>query len=236
MGEPSTICGDYGYKRADGQPCGSRVLRGGIACKKHIGKNLKQAKADGALRAAIDDWGISRGDYIDPGDMMLRLIAQSARRVQRYADAIAALVQFQNDANAEAGYEDEDEPDAAFGRWVRDAHGNDPALRVLLAPDYAVTKDGERVYVGKKIAAITELESKERDRLALWCQKAIAAGLEERRVKAAEQQGLHLVAVIRILAEQLGFSADQQAQLPGALRNAVDAVFGPQNVIDGETA
>lgn len=229
MSEASTICGDYGNRRAkDGELCEAHVIRGTHACKRHIGKRLAQAKADGALRKALDEWGIDRNDYIDPADVFLRLIAQSARRVQRYADAISAATEAQGELNA-AWQNDRHAIEAAM-----EMTGHDPALAVLLAPDYAVTKDGERIYIGSKISSLTHLESQERDRLATWCSKAIAAGLEERRVKVAEQQGMHLATVIRLFTEQLGLTAAQREQIPDALRMAVMSVFGTAGVIEGD--
>lgn len=218
-------CGDFGHNNRHGQPCHAYPLAGTIFCKQHSnGKTWEQRAAEGALRVALDEWGISRADYIDPGDTLLRLIAQSARRVQRYADAIESLIIAQEEA-------DLPEPD----QHDRPAElpGIDPALKVLLAPEYSVTKEGLRVYIGKQIAAITKLEADERDRLALWCQRAIAAGLEERRVKAAEQQGIQLAAVMRAFAEQIGLSAEQYARVPSALRAAVATVFGEKTAIEG---
>lgn len=164
------------------------------------------------MQTVLDEWGISRLEYVDPGEMMLRLIAQSARRVQRYADLIGA---------AET---------AAAANGV----SGDPALSALLAPDYVVSRMGERIKVGLKLSALVELESLERDRLAIWCRQAIAAGLEERRVRAAENEGMHLAAVMRAFAARLGLTAGQRELIPSALTQAVADVFGPQ-MIEGET-
>lgn len=204
------MCGDYGHTNGRGTECRNHVVRGTTACKWHAGKALAKHMADGALRRAVDDWGISRNEYIDPGDTLLRLIAASARRAQRYADAIAHLIE-------QTG-----------------VHGVDAELKVLLAPEYAVTKEGDKVKIGLQFSALTKLESDERDRLANWCRIAIAAGLEERRVKMAEQQGAQLAAVVRQFAQRLQLTAEQSALIPEALRGAVADIFGRPQAIDGE--
>lgn len=230
MNEASNRCGDYGYRNTAGEPCRAHVIRGTHACKWHIGKSVAQAKANGALRLALDEWGINRKDYVDPGDVMLRLIAQSAHRVQRLSDAVTAAVQAQGDLNP-MWQKDREAIETAM-----EITGYDPALAVLLAPDYAITKDGGRVYIGEKISALEQLEAQERDRCMKFCKIAIDAGLEERRVKAAEAQGMHLFTVIRLFTESLALSAGQREQVPAALRNAVAAVFGAKAVTGGELA
>jgi len=226
--KPSAVCGDYDHKNSRGEPCGKWVMIGTQACKWHAGKQAAKHRADGALRKAVDDWGISRNEYVDPGDTLLRLIAQSSRRVQRYSDAIAALVEANQMRTDGAVDLPADEEEAAVYAATLRINGYDPELSVLLAPEYAVTKDGDRVLIGKQISALIKLESEERDRLANWCRVAIAAGLEERRVKMAEQQGTHLAAVVRGFAERLGLTAEQKALMPVALRGAVTEVFGRQ--------
>lgn len=225
------VCGDFGNRNRLGHPCNKWPTPGTQACVFHAGKQTAKHKADGALRKAVDDWGISRNEYIDPGDTLLRLIAQSSRRVQRYADALAALVEA-NRMRSHLGEIDDPEEAAIYAAGLR-INGDDPELAALLAPEFAVTKEGARVLIGRQISALVKLESDERDRLANWCRVAIAAGLEERRVKAAEQQGMQLAAVVRALAEQLDLSPEQMQLLPEKLRVAVDTVYGRTRAIEG---
>ena len=55
------------------------------------------------------------------------------------------------------------------------------------------------------------LFNQERDRLTRVCAAAIKAGIEERRVKLAEQQGILVAAVIRRILTRLNLSDDQAA-------------------------
>lgn len=54
----------------------------------------------------------------------------------------------------------------------------------------------------------------ERERLVKFCAEAIKAGIEERRVRIAEQQGALVADVIRAILGELGLTEDQQAKIP----------------------
>jgi hypothetical protein len=52
------------------------------------------------------------------------------------------------------------------------------------------------------------------DRLAKYAAAALKAGVEERRVKLAEDQGALVARVIRSILDQLNLTSDQQALVP----------------------
>lgn len=58
-----------------------------------------------------------------------------------------------------------------------------------------------------------ELYSRERDHLVKVCQAAIKAGVEERRVRLAEQQGELVGTVIQAILADLGLNAEQQTRV-----------------------
>ncbi|MEV1315355.1 hypothetical protein AB0J14_04640 [Micromonospora arborensis] len=58
-----------------------------------------------------------------------------------------------------------------------------------------------------------QLWRQERAHLVKVCEKAIGAGLEERRVKLAEQQGAMLAGVIKAILGDLDLSPEQQAKV-----------------------
>src|SRR5690348_12049006 len=77
--------------------CGARV-RGGYCtqwpmkginrCRTHPGMSLEKARAKGMVVTEVHRWGL--GDpTVDPGETLLRLLSQSAARVQLYAGLIA---------------------------------------------------------------------------------------------------------------------------------------------------
>lgn len=66
-----------------GQRCGNGPIRGATVCRKH-GGGAPQVRAKAAVRAEIEKWGL--GDStVDPGEMLLRLLSQSASRAEMYA-------------------------------------------------------------------------------------------------------------------------------------------------------
>lgn len=68
---------------AAGKPCSNWAIRGGTVCRSH-GGSTSRARAKAAVRAAVLDWGL--GDaHQDPGEVLLRLVTQSARRCASYA-------------------------------------------------------------------------------------------------------------------------------------------------------
>ena len=59
------------------------AIKGGEVCRKHGGA-AGQVKAKAAVRAELLSWGL--GDAtVDPGEVLLRLVTQSAARAERYA-------------------------------------------------------------------------------------------------------------------------------------------------------
>jgi len=67
----------------------------------------------------------------------------------------------------------------------------------------------------------------ERAHLVKVCKEAIGSGLEERRVKLAEQQGAMLAGVIKAILGDLDLSPEQQAKVatvvPMRLRSVASA-------------
>ncbi len=59
-----------------------------------------------------------------------------------------------------------------------------------------------------------QLLNEERDRLVRVCAAALRAGIEERRVKLAEQQGILVAAVVRRILTRLNLTDDQLALVP----------------------
>jgi hypothetical protein len=111
-------------------------------------------------------WGLS-DVTVDPGETLLKLVTQSAARAQRYADELEKLVE------------------------------NSPSLREALVADVWIpTEAGESYKAGEYIRGLAKLEAEERDRCANFATKAIAAGLNERMVRVAEQQGTMLAAMV----------------------------------------
>lgn len=77
-------------KRDDGL-CEGPAVTGTDRCRMHSGKSAARAKAEGAVRADVLAWGLT-DVCADPGEVLLRLVTQSAARAQRYAAELEDLV------------------------------------------------------------------------------------------------------------------------------------------------
>ena len=146
----------------------------------HGGANPKTA-AKAAVRAEVASWTLGQA-VDDPGEVLLRLVTQSRIRADRYATLIAEKIE-----------------DLAPGMAVKD---------ILTGDTMAATPDGMPVKTGGYIRGLIQLENQERDRLATFATKAIAAGLAERQVRLAERQGALLAQVMGAVTTDpaLGFT------------------------------
>jgi len=170
-------------RQADKQPCRALAIRGSdpAACRKHLGKPVSVIRAREAVRDAVINWGLS-DSKVDPGELLLRLVAQSAVRAAMYANELERIV-------AEA----------------------DNLEKALTGDSYSVTESGEPVKTGEYIRAITKLESDERDRAAGFAAKAIAAGLAERQVRLAERQAELAAQFVNAVLADLGVAGTPEA-------------------------
>lgn len=79
------------------------------------------------------------------------------------------------------------------------------------------------------------LYQQERKHLVEVCRVAIAAGVAEREVRLAEQQGAQLYGVFSRVLVGLGLSSEQAAMVPGLLEREIRALTAPAAVIEGRT-
>lgn len=144
----------------------------------------KDVRALANVRAEVSKWTL--GDAtLDPGEVLLRLVTQSSARADLYSTELEKLVD------------------------------ESPSLREALVADvWASSEHGDAYKAGEYIRGLASLEAQERDRCANFCVKAIAAGLAERQVRLAENQGKLVAGVIKAILGDLGLS-DEQAALVG---------------------
>lgn len=179
------------------EPCNGWAMNGSDKCTRHLPNPVARRKA--MVRAELAHWGL--GDsHIDPGDVLLRLVSQSANRAEFYA----GLLQEQYE-RMDAGEEETTLPSR---------------IRSLVGAAFALSNKGERVVIGEAVRALVTLENDERDRCCNFAAKAVAAGLLERQVRLAERQGELIADVLRAVLgdERLGLSAEQRALVPGLVR------------------
>lgn len=180
-----------------GDPCGAFALQGSDLCDTHLFNPASRKKA--MVRAELERWGL--GDAkVDPGEVLLRLVSQSAARAEFLAQLLA---------------EQYDRVDAG-----EDTTTLPKRLSVLVGRTFALNRDGQPVPIAEAVRALVQLEGEERDRCANFATKAVAAGLLERQVQLAERQGALIADVLRAVLgdDRLGLSQDQLAIVPGLVR------------------
>lgn len=158
-----------------------------------------------AVKAALVDWGPTDTKE-DPGEILLRLVAQSSRRVALYSD----LLQQQYDKAAE-------------GEGTTELPAG---VSALIGHKYALNKFGDAVPVEEAIRGLVELELKERELCSSFASKAVAAGLAERQVRIAERQGALIAQVLKAVIEDtvLGLSDEQRRKAPDVIRSHLRAI------------
>jgi hypothetical protein len=80
-------------RKSSGERCKKAAVKGATVCATH-GAAAPQVKAKAAVRAELMDWSLN-DQKEDPGEVLLRLIAQSSRRVGRLAEELQQKVEEQ---------------------------------------------------------------------------------------------------------------------------------------------
>ncbi len=228
-------CFTFGHKNSRGEPCGANVIKGTRGCWRHAGKSRAKAKAEGAVVAEVQRWGL--GDTtVDPGETLLRLVSQSAARVDRYSRLLEeAYDAAERLRAAEAAPEQSDLLAEDMARRDLERVLNHGGVAALIGYTYAGSESGV-IATGEAIRGLAQLEAQERDRLANFAGKAVAAGLAERQVRLAERQGAMLAAVIAGVVRALGRDpADPEVQRLVQLAIAQETGVGPA-IIEGKVA
>lgn len=236
--------------RTNGQPCQAMAIAGTTSCRHHSGVSVTTARAKGAVVVELSRWGIDgHTELRDPGEVMLRLVTQSAARVELYSrllgEAYEAAEELAAAHEAEPLLDDDPADEEEDGLVATSPRVQ--AARVRIRQVFAtggvgaligVKLDADRagrVYATEEaIRGLAVLEAAERDRCANFATKAIAAGLAERQVRLAESQGAAMYAVFGRVLEGLGLSAEQAALVPVLLAREIGQLTG--RVIEGATA
>jgi len=195
------------------RPCANSAITGGTVCWTHGGRT-PHVRARAAVVAEVMRWG--PGDSkIDPGEVLLRLVSQSAARAELYAqllsDAYDAAERLRDAHEAELLVEtDEGEEERAAAQVARDDLRRiftTGGVSALIGNTYGDAKGGGIYATGEAIRGLAKLEADERDRCANFATKAIAAGLAERQVRLAEKQVQLALGAIEAALEAAGVPA-----------------------------
>jgi hypothetical protein len=222
-----------------GQPCMRQPAKGQTICPLHGGSSpnairkaarvLAEQEAEQAAHRAIRTLGMRiDGLNISPTEALLEEVTWTYVHVQWLRVKVQELeehpavagapgpVTFDDDGNMT---EHDDAHETLAGHalvWGQTEHkaktGGD---------DWGTTtvhKAGPNVWY--------ELYSRERDRLIKVCSEAIRAGIDERRVQLAEQQGALVAEAIRRILDDLGLTAEQTARVGEIVPRHLRAIAG----------
>jgi hypothetical protein len=76
MSAPAVRC--KAISKSSKKQCKNWAIKGGEVCRNH-GGNAKQVRAKAAIRAEVMNWRLGY-THVDPGEVLLRLVTQSATR------------------------------------------------------------------------------------------------------------------------------------------------------------
>lgn len=218
--------------KTNGDPCKNSARKGATVCGAH-GGNTPQVARRALVRAELEDWGL--GDTnVDPGEVLLRLVSQSAARAERYArlleEAYDAAERLKEAHDAEELIETVEGVEETSAMQV----ARDDLRRIfstggvsaLIGHTYDSSRDGGIYATGEQIRGLADLEAKERDRCANFAAKAVAAGLATRQVELAERQGALIAQLLLAVFDELDLTDAQREVAPDVLDRHLRLVAG----------
>jgi hypothetical protein len=214
-----------------GRQVKAKAIPGGTVCRWHGGA-AGQVKAKAAVRAEVLNWGL--GDsHVDPGEVLLRLVNQSAARAEMYArllqeafDAAERLKQAHEKGTTLEAVGDENADTAETARRDLDRIFNTGGVAALVGNTYGAAKDVGVYVTGEAIRGLADLEAKERERCASFASKAVAAGFAERTVRVAERQGQLMVEMVQSALREVDLSPEQASAFKVALARKARELTG----------
>lgn len=246
-GDPATDpskCGYYKGRSGDwhrnkrGGRCGQNVVAGTEACRSHAGRSLAEQRAKGAVVVELRRWGLNgHTELADPGETLLRLVTQSAARVELYADLVRQAYEAADRLRAAQAVPDgEDLLAEETARLDLERILNHGAVGALVGHTYSGTQQNGVIATGEKIRGLVQLEAEERDRLAGFCAKAIAAGLAAKMVEAYTRLGEQFGSMLLRVVERAALSDEARRALLGEFAVEMTQVTGVPYVIEGQAA
>jgi hypothetical protein len=217
-------------RRSNGQPCRGRAMIGLGVCYQHGGASPGGQRKH-LVAKQLTRFGL--GDALDdPVETLLRQITQTRQRCDLYASLLERqYVEAEAEQAPDIRVDDGEPTDYEDG----DGHATYQTLQGPRIPKWvagligfkyaAAGKDGYMYASDEGVRALVQLEQSERKILTDQCKAAISAGIAEKQVQLAQQQGALVVAAVRMMVDMAiaqGMPAEHAAIIlqvaPGALR------------------
>ena len=210
-----------------GQQCKRKAIPGGTMCRYH-GGGAQQVKVKAVIPAEVLNWRL--GDTtVDPGEVLLRLVTQSAARAEQYSrllqEAFEAAERLKQvlDAGMQIDAPGDELADIAeTARRDLDRISTPGGVAALVGNTYGAAKDVGVYVTGEAIRGLADLEAKERERCASFASKAVAAGLAERTVRVAERQGQVMVEMVQAALREFDLLPEQASAFKALARQALE--------------
>lgn len=222
--------------RKDGEPCGARAVSGTDSCRKHAGVPAAQHRTKGAIVVELRRWGLTtQVDLVDPGETLLRLVTQSAARVEMYSRLLAEAYEAAERLRQLEAAPQSDLLASETARMDFERVMNQGGVSVLVGYKYAGTQTSGVIATGEALRGLVELEKDERDRCAKFATQAVGAGLAERIVRQQEQLAAHLATAVERVLVRRGLPADS-AEVRAEVAAELLALSGGPKTIEGRVA
>lgn len=166
-------------------------------CKLHGGATWTHRRAAQKSQARRDVETFGLPVEVDPADALLQEVQRTAGHVAWLGEQVRAL-----------------EPDALIWGTVKVKAGTTPLGETASTEQAAA------------LSMWLQLYQQERKHLVAVCTAALNAGVEERRVRVAEQQGAVLASVIRAVLDDLDLSEAQRSLVGEVVPRHLRAVAG----------
>ena len=181
-------------KRRDGQQCGSHAVKGLEVCRMHGGSSPQsRAKRERFLaeqKAAREVHRLAQPIDTDPAQALLDLVSSAAGEVAYWRARVDEI-------------QDRDEKRLTSG-LTKITEGKDRGGVTTLRTVETIAAIEYRMWIDAQ------------ERLARYATAALRAGVEERRVRLAEDQGALVAQVIRRILDRLDLS-EWQAEMVGSI-------------------
>jgi hypothetical protein len=188
-------------RKTDGSPCPNWAMNGQLVCHAHGGR-APQAKAKAVVRVSEQAALKAVETYglpldVSPGDALLDEVRYTAGHVAWLRERVREL----EDRALVWGMTEQSEKNATEFKGVDTTYGAVPNVWV-------------------------DLYMRERKHLIDVAKAAISAGIEERKVRLAEQQGALVAAVIRGILADLKLTPDQRELVAEVVPRRLRALAG----------
>lgn len=191
-------------KRTNGEPCKAWAIKGAKVCRVHGGsaRQVRRKAVERVKEAKAAEVAKLFVEAVDttPGEALVDLVQWTAGEVIYWRREVARIA--------------EDSPEKLTASLARVESGEKSDM-------YFQVKTVEvQAHISYRMLTSAQ------ERLAKFSAMALKAGVEERRIKLAENQGELVVMAIRMILSDLALTPEQQERVPEIVPRALRFVAG----------